>query len=94
MQVQAKSPTVLNSCSLGDITTMCFNFNFYNFVIGLTQDIDKHVVEISADIPESANIWINDNLNNYREAYNATGVVLDVYQCTASANSTYECAID
>lgn len=94
MQVQVKDNTVLSNCTLDHITNMCFNYNLYQLVLGVTRDTDLYIQAAEADIPESANDWINTNLDDQRPSYSAVNFILDAYGCTTAVDGTYSCAID
>ena len=96
MQAKEESATLLNNCTLDDITYMCLNLDLYHMVLGLLRDVDSYIAAEGFVIPESANNWINTNLNGDPEQVPDSGVdlILELYGCSVTNQGTYSCTTD
>ena len=98
LQVQAKAggATPLGNCTLSEISNMCLNFDLYQMVLGLLRDVDSYISDQRFVIPESANDWINTNLNGDSESVpkSAVDLILEMYGCSLTSSGSYTCTED
>ena len=87
MEAKAESATLLNNCTLSEISNMCLNFHLHQIASdSLIDNINTYINNAS-----STN-WINANLRGGDLHCSATEPILETFKCKLT-QGTYECAV-
>ena len=93
MQAKAESATLLNNCTLSEISNMCLKLHFRQLVKSIQKGVsDYH--DKSYSFPLSANEWINANLRGEGLHCSAVQPILEIFGCTLTSEGTHSCTED